>query len=145
MTGLGAATSISPGTYPNGPYPIAQSQTNLMNAQATLSQNPLNYSSPQYAIAAGLDPTAVNTAWAQSLAQYPTQVPFHYPSAFLPAGRDLVGEVVRRISGKSVGTYFRDEIAKPLGAEAYIGVGPEFDSRIAETIFAPEPKPGEQA
>jgi CubicO group peptidase (beta-lactamase class C family) len=56
----------------------------------------------------------------------------------------LVGEVVRRISGKSLGTYFRDEIAKPLGAEAYIGVGPEFDSRIADTIFAPDPKPGER-
>ncbi len=55
----------------------------------------------------------------------------------------LVGEVVRRVSGKSLGTYFRDEIAKPLGAEAYIGIGPEFDARVAETIYAPEPKPGE--
>ena len=55
----------------------------------------------------------------------------------------LVGEVVRRISGKSLGTYFRDEIAKPLGAEAYIGIGPEFDARVAEIIYAPAPKPGE--
>jgi CubicO group peptidase (beta-lactamase class C family) len=55
----------------------------------------------------------------------------------------LVGEVVRRISGKSLGTYFRDEIAKPLVAEAYIGIGPEFDVRVAETIYAPEPKAGE--
>jgi CubicO group peptidase (beta-lactamase class C family) len=56
----------------------------------------------------------------------------------------LVGEVVRRISGKSLGTYFRDEIAKPLGAEAYIGIGPEFDARVADMIYAPEPKPGEK-
>ena len=28
----------------------------------------------------------------------------------------LVGEVVRRITGKSLGTYFREEIAEPLGA-----------------------------
>jgi CubicO group peptidase (beta-lactamase class C family) len=55
----------------------------------------------------------------------------------------LVGEVVRRVSGKSLGTYFRDEIAKPLGADAHIGTGPEFDARIAEIIYAPEPKPGE--
>ena len=55
----------------------------------------------------------------------------------------LVGEVVRRVSGKSLGTYFRDEIARPLGAEAYIGIGPEFDARTAETIFAPPPQPGE--
>ena len=55
----------------------------------------------------------------------------------------LVGEVVRRISGKSLGTYFRDEIAGPLGAEAYIGVPAALDSRIAETIGAPPGKPGE--
>ncbi|MGH7917283.1 MAG: serine hydrolase domain-containing protein, partial [Candidatus Binataceae bacterium] len=55
----------------------------------------------------------------------------------------LVGEVVRRISGKSLGTYFRDEIANPLGAEAWIGIGPEFDARVAEIIYAPAPKPGE--
>jgi CubicO group peptidase (beta-lactamase class C family) len=56
----------------------------------------------------------------------------------------LVGEVVRRVSGKSLGAYFRDEIAKPLGADAHIGVGPEFDARIAEIIYAPAPKPGEE-
>jgi CubicO group peptidase (beta-lactamase class C family) len=55
----------------------------------------------------------------------------------------LVGEVVRRVSGKSLGTYFRDEIAKPLGVDAYIGTGPELDARTAEIIFAPPPKPGE--
>ena len=47
----------------------------------------------------------------------------------------LVGEVVRRVSGKSLGTYFRDEIAKPLGADAHIGIGPEFDARVAEIIY----------
>ena len=56
----------------------------------------------------------------------------------------LVGEVVRRVSGKSLGTYFRDEIAKPLGAEAYIGIGPEFDARVADIIYAPAPQPGER-
>ncbi|MBV8774828.1 MAG: beta-lactamase family protein [Deltaproteobacteria bacterium] len=55
----------------------------------------------------------------------------------------LVGEVVRRISGKSVGTYFRDEIAGPLGADAYIGFGPELDPRVAEILAAPPPKPGQ--
>jgi CubicO group peptidase (beta-lactamase class C family) len=55
----------------------------------------------------------------------------------------LVGEVVRRISGKSLGTYFRDEIAGPLGADAHIGCGPALDARIAEIIPAPPPPPGE--
>jgi len=27
----------------------------------------------------------------------------------------LVGEVVRRVSGKSLGTFFREEVAEPLG------------------------------
>ena len=34
----------------------------------------------------------------------------------------LVGELVRRISGKSLGIYFRDEIAGPLGLDFYIGL-----------------------
>ena len=29
------------------------------------------------------------------VAQYPTRVPFHYASAFLPPGRDLFGDVLR--------------------------------------------------
>ncbi len=29
----------------------------------------------------------------------------------------LVGEVVRRIDGRSLGTYFREEVAEPLGAD----------------------------
>src|SRR5579863_9370899 len=55
----------------------------------------------------------------------------------------LVGEVVRRISGKSLGAYFREEIATPLGADAHIGIGPEFDARVTDIIYAPDPKPGE--
>ncbi len=46
----------------------------------------------------------------------------------------LVGEVIRRITGQSVGTFFRTEIAEPLGAEFHIGVRPEFDARIGESI-----------
>ncbi|HUN56904.1 MAG TPA: serine hydrolase domain-containing protein [Candidatus Binataceae bacterium] len=55
----------------------------------------------------------------------------------------LVGEVVRRISGKSLGTYFREEIAGPLGADAYIGLPAALDGRVTDIIMAPAPKPGE--
>jgi CubicO group peptidase (beta-lactamase class C family) len=44
----------------------------------------------------------------------------------------LVGEVIRRISGKSVGAFFRDAVARPLGIDFHIGVGAEHDHRIAE-------------
>jgi CubicO group peptidase (beta-lactamase class C family) len=49
----------------------------------------------------------------------------------------LVGEVVRRVSGKSLGTFFADEIAGPLGADFHIGLAPEHDSRISPVIPPP--------
>lgn len=44
----------------------------------------------------------------------------------------LVGEIVRRIDGRSLDTYFREEIAEPLAADFLLGVGPEDDDRCAE-------------
>jgi CubicO group peptidase (beta-lactamase class C family) len=46
----------------------------------------------------------------------------------------LVGEVVRRITGKSLGTVFREEIAGPLEADFHIGFGAELDDRAGELI-----------
>lgn len=53
----------------------------------------------------------------------------------------LVGEVVRRITGQSLGTFFRKEIAEPLGADFHIGMGPEHDHRVADLIPPPMPEP----
>src|SRR5215470_6144013 len=44
----------------------------------------------------------------------------------------LVGELVRRIDGRSLGTFFREEIAAPLGADFHIGLGPAEEKRAAE-------------
>jgi CubicO group peptidase (beta-lactamase class C family) len=52
----------------------------------------------------------------------------------------LIGEVVRRITGKSLGTYLRDEIAGPAGIEFVIGFGAELDGRCAD-ILPPLPSP----
>ncbi len=46
----------------------------------------------------------------------------------------LVGEVVRRISGKSLGTFFQDEIAGPLDLEFWIGLPEEQLPRVAPLI-----------
>ncbi len=46
----------------------------------------------------------------------------------------LIGELVRRISGESLGSFFRRELAEPLGADFHIGTGPEHDHRIGELI-----------
>jgi len=43
----------------------------------------------------------------------------------------LVGEVVRRVSGKSLGTFFRDEIAGPLDADFWIGLPESEHGRVA--------------
>lgn len=42
----------------------------------------------------------------------------------------LGGELVRRITGMSVGDYFRDTVARPLGADAWIGLPVEEASRV---------------
>ncbi|GAH04763.1 unnamed protein product, partial [marine sediment metagenome] len=46
----------------------------------------------------------------------------------------LLGELVRRVTGKSLGTFFREELAEPLGADFYIGLLEEHDNRLAELI-----------
>jgi CubicO group peptidase (beta-lactamase class C family) len=48
----------------------------------------------------------------------------------------LLGELVRRVTGTTLGTYFRETFAEPLGADFHIGTGPEHDDRIA-TIEPP--------
>lgn len=50
---------------------------------------------------------------------------------------NLVGEVVRRVDGRSVGRFFAEEIAGPMGADFHIGTGPEHDDRVAPVIPAP--------
>ncbi|MEV5599756.1 serine hydrolase domain-containing protein [Streptomyces sp. NPDC052496] len=46
----------------------------------------------------------------------------------------LVGEVVRRIAGVSLGTFLRTEITEPLGADLYIGTPASEHGRCAELI-----------
>jgi CubicO group peptidase (beta-lactamase class C family) len=55
----------------------------------------------------------------------------------------LVGEVVRRASGRPLGTYFREEIAGPLGLDMHMGLPEEHESRVAPTIPADPPGPGD--
>jgi CubicO group peptidase (beta-lactamase class C family) len=54
----------------------------------------------------------------------------------------LVGEVIRRITGDTVGTFLAKEIAGPLGADFHIGLAPEDDRRVANvTRIDPPPVP----
>jgi CubicO group peptidase (beta-lactamase class C family) len=42
-----------------------------------------------------------------------------------------VGEMVRRASGQSLGTFFREVVAKPLGLDFWIGLPEEIEPRVA--------------
>ncbi len=46
----------------------------------------------------------------------------------------LVGEIVRRVSGRSLGTFFAEEIAGPLGLDFWIGLPDEQHSRVVPII-----------
>lgn len=46
----------------------------------------------------------------------------------------LVGEVVKRVSGKSVGTFFHEEVAEPLGLSFWIGLPESEEPRVAPVI-----------
>jgi CubicO group peptidase (beta-lactamase class C family) len=46
----------------------------------------------------------------------------------------LEGEVVRRITGQTIGEFAAKEVTGPLGADFHIGTGPEHDNRVAHVI-----------
>ncbi len=51
----------------------------------------------------------------------------------------LAGELVRRVDGRTLGSYFSDEIATPLGLDFWIGLPEEHESRVAPLASAPPP------
>ncbi len=46
----------------------------------------------------------------------------------------LQGEILRRITGRTIGEFFRTEVAQPLGADFHIGLAPHHDARVANLI-----------
>jgi len=57
----------------------------------------------------------------------------------------LVGEVVRRIDGRSLGRMFREDVALPLDADYHIGLDPGDDARVADMIGGLVPPKSERA
>jgi CubicO group peptidase (beta-lactamase class C family) len=50
----------------------------------------------------------------------------------------MVGEVIRRVTGKSPGTFFRDEVAGPLGLDLWIGLPDADHERVSQLILEPD-------
>jgi CubicO group peptidase (beta-lactamase class C family) len=79
--------------------------------------------------------------WEKSTTQLAAQAPWWEPGTAsgyhaVTIGH-LIGELVRRITGKTLKQFVREEITEPLGADFQIGARPEDDARIAELIPPP--------
>jgi CubicO group peptidase (beta-lactamase class C family) len=53
----------------------------------------------------------------------------------------LLGEVLRRVTGRSAGTLLRDEIGGPLGADVHWGLPASEDDRVADFLWPGDPPP----
>jgi CubicO group peptidase (beta-lactamase class C family) len=51
----------------------------------------------------------------------------------------LAGELVRRVDGRSLGAYFADEVAGPLGLDFWIGLPESEEARVSRLEQAPPP------
>lgn len=86
--------------------------------------------------------------WDKSTAMLARQAPWWQPGTAsgyhaLNQGH-LVGEVVRRVTGKKLGTFFRDEVAAPLDLDFHIGLDDQHFGRVANVI-PPPPLPIDMA
>jgi len=92
----------------------------------------------------GLDQPAVVEDlydWERSTSRFAAQAPWWEPGTAsgyhaLNYGH-LVGEIVRRISGKTLKQFVADEIAGPLGADFQIGAAESDWDRIADVVPPP--------
>src|SRR3954464_5481386 len=69
--------------------PIRWVQTNLREVDASMDTHHL------VTQLAEMRANVVLMGMGGITAYYPTKVPFHYPSPYLPAGHDMFGEVIR--------------------------------------------------
>jgi CubicO group peptidase (beta-lactamase class C family) len=53
----------------------------------------------------------------------------------------LLGELVRRVDGRTIGRFLADEVAAPLGLDLWIGLPASEEARVSE-IVPPEPTAG---
>ncbi|MDB5409386.1 MAG: hypothetical protein JWL84_4298 [Rhodospirillales bacterium] len=78
---------------------------------------------------------AMTTALAD---QAPIWEPGTRPAYHIRTFGFLVGEIVRRVAGKTLGTFFREEIARPLGIDFHIGLTEAEIARCAEFVARPD-------
>lgn len=82
------------------------------------------------------------TNWSQFTGMLAAQAPFAEPNSIqayhaLTFGW-LVGELIRRVDGRTVGVYFKEEIANPLGLDFAIGLDDSDMARCAQMLMLDE-------
>ena len=82
------------------------------------------------------------TNWGQFTGMLAAQAPFAEPNSIqayhaLTFGW-LVGELIRRVDGRTVGVYFKEEIANPLGLDFAIGLDDADMARCAQMLMLDE-------
>ena len=120
-------------------------------AQAGKAQIPVRYllthQAALPAIARAL-PSGTWSRWDVMTEALAAQAPWWKPGAghgyHVNTQGFLIGEVVRRITGKTLGTYLRDSFAGPAGIDFFIGFGPELDGRCADVLPPPASPEGEE-
>lgn len=90
------------------------------------------------AVAKPLPPGANLLSWETMTAALAEQEPWWTPGErfgyHVNTFGFLAGEVLRRVDGRGVGTYIREELAEKHGVDFLVGFGPEHDARVADWI-----------
>ena len=106
----------------------------------------LNHQAGLPAVRKPLAPGATILSWETMTTALAEQAPWWTPGTNFGYHTNtfgfLVGEVLRRVDGRSIGCYLREELAGPFGIDFLMGFGPEEDARVADWI-AYKPAPGE--
>ncbi|MCW1248936.1 beta-lactamase family protein [Acaricomes phytoseiuli] len=83
-----------------------------------------------------LEPGAAEARLAAQAPSYPPNTSFIYhPVTF----GTMVGEIVRRVSGQSIGDFFAAEVAGPLGLEFWLGFPEQEDHRFLPSTYRDTP------
>jgi CubicO group peptidase (beta-lactamase class C family) len=82
--------------------------------------------------------------WEKMTARLAAQAPWWEPGTksgyhALTQGY-LIGEIVRRVTGQTIGRFFREEIAEPLGADFHIGLDKKHFDRVADLVPPADPR-----
>lgn len=79
--------------------------------------------------------------WDQAVNVLAAQAPWWEPGTrsgyHLITQGYLEGEILRRVTGRSIGTFFREEVAEPLGADFHIGLPASEEGRVGEMVTPP--------